>query len=196
MGTRGSVGVIVDGKYLGIYNHCDSYPGGLGEEVVAFVKETVKKKTGLSSLKRNMRKVEEIKQGQEPTDEQIEAYKQYADLSVSKQTYKDWYCLLRNIQGIDTFREIAKGKLKHCSFGSDFIKDSLFCEYAYVINLDDNTLEFYRGFQKESQEGNRFGTEPSDGYYPCKMVGKCPLKRIPKDWAKKFYAEEFAEDEV
>jgi hypothetical protein len=53
---------------------------------------------------------------------------------------------------------------------SSFIKDSLFCEYAYIINLDTNCLEFWVGFQKEPCESNRYGTEMSDGYYPCKMV--------------------------
>jgi hypothetical protein len=193
MGTRGSVGILLDGKFKGMYNHSDSYPGGLGDEVVSFIKEVNKTKTGWAKLKKNFRKVEEIKNNQKPTAEQIEAYKGYADLSVSNQTYEDWYCLLRNIQGVPSLTEILKGKLKHGFFANDFIKDSLFCEYAYVINLDDNTVEFYKGFQTSPQEGNRFGTEPNktDGeYYPCAMVGKCPLNKIPKNWAEKFYKED------
>lgn len=202
MGTRGSIGIILEEKYTGIYNHFDSYPESLGEQVVAFVKETNKTKTGWDKLKSNMQKVEVIQHGQEPTDEQIEKYKEYSDLSVSNQSYKDWYCLLRKIQGVETLREIMKGKLFHISPANDFIKDSLFCEYAYIINLDDMTIEFYVGYQHEPQEGNRFGIEPdkesaernpndkSSWYYPCKMVGKCPLKKIPKEWISKFYQEE------
>ena len=30
----------------------------------------------------------------------------------------------------------------------DFARDSLFCEYAYVVDLTRNTLEAYKGFQK------------------------------------------------
>lgn len=191
MGTRGSVGIVSGGKFRGVYNHSDSYPGGLGDDVVSFVKEVNKTKTGWARLKRNIAKVEPITD-KKPTPEEIEAYKQYADLSVSNQSYEDWYCLLRNIQGMQTFAEILKGNLKHASF-DDFVKDSLFCEYAYVINLDDNTIEFYKGFQTSPQEGNRFGTEPSKPggeYYPCAMVGKCPLKKIPKNWIEKFYKED------
>lgn len=199
MSTSGSVGIIAKGKYTGFYNHCDSYPGGMGENVVSFIKTINKTKTGWARLKRNIAKLEEIKKGQKPTPEQIEAYKEYADLSVSNQSYEDWYCLLRNIQGLPTLIEIMKGKLKHGFLYNDFIKDSVFCEYAYVINLDDNTIEFYKGFQTEPQEGNRFGVVPrkeGDEYYPCKMVGKCSLKKIPLKWHEKFYAEDFVEDEA
>lgn len=52
----------------------------------------------------------------------------------------------------------------------NFIKNSLFCEYAYIINLDNMTLEFYNGFQKKPQIGNRFGSNLKDGYYPCRLV--------------------------
>lgn len=69
--------------------------------------------------------------------------------------------------------------------GIDFIKDSLFCEYAYIINLDDEVLEFWKGFQKTPQKGNRYGTEsykPYEGcsheYYPCKLSLTFPLKEI------------------
>jgi hypothetical protein len=37
--------------------------------------------------------------------------------------------------------------------GGEFYKDGLFCEYAYIFNFDNDTLEFYTGF----------GTEPTTG---------------------------------
>jgi len=39
--------------------------------------------------------------------------------------------------------------------GIDFIKDSLFCEWAYLINLDRGVLEVYRGFQHKPAK-NRY----------------------------------------
>ena len=56
-----------------------------------------------------------------------------------------------------------------------FIQDSLMCEYAYVIDLDDHKLYFYVGWQNAPQEGNRYGVEPKTGqtgkrYYPCRLV--------------------------
>lgn len=59
-----------------------------------------------------------------------------------------------------------------------FIRDSLMCEYGYVVNLDLRALEFYVGFQLKSQSTNRYGAEitrhgqGSDmDYYPCKLAG-------------------------
>lgn len=62
---------------------------------------------------------------------------------------------------------------------NDFIKNSLFCEYAYIINLDDMILEFYVGFQKTPQLGNRFGVEKSNEiYYPCRLVSIFDINTI------------------
>lgn len=36
MGTRGLVGFIILGRKRGFYNHFDSYPEGLGEDIVRF----------------------------------------------------------------------------------------------------------------------------------------------------------------
>ena len=57
----------------------------------------------------------------------------------------DWYCLLRHAQGD---LNVYKNGLRYMIDNHDFIKDSLFCEYAYIINLDTKRLEFYVGFQK------------------------------------------------
>lgn len=62
-----------------------------------------------------------------------------------------------------------------------FIKDSLFCEYGYVINLDKNVLEFWVGFQHKPQEGNRYGTESiydDKEYYPCKLLLELPFGEL------------------
>ena len=56
------------------------------------------------------------------------------------------------------------------------IKNSLFCEYAYVADLDQQWLFFYIGLQTKPQKGNPYGTEPirsgySDKeYYPCRQA--------------------------
>ena len=62
----------------------------------------------------------------------------------------------------------------------NFIKNSLFCEWGYIINLDDNTLEIWKGFQQKSQKNNRYGCEKWEGYYPCKNIKKIKLEEIKK----------------
>lgn len=52
-----------------------------------------------------------------------------------------------------------------------FIKDSLFCEWAYFYDKDKRIFEIWRGFQKIPDHTNPFGQEQSeDGYYPCKRI--------------------------
>lgn len=64
---------------------------------------------------------------------------------------------------------------------SSFLYDSLFCEYAYIINLDDNTLELYEGFNKDADAPGRYAKyfEKNDGgYYGVKLVRTISLKTL------------------
>ena len=55
--------------------------------------------------------------------------------------------------------------------GIDFIKDSLFCEWAYFYDKDNRVFEIWKGFQKEPDPTNPFGQEKSENaYYPCKRI--------------------------
>lgn len=108
------------------------------------------------------------------------------DTNVGSACLRDWYCLLRRLQGnFNMYQKMIDNSNKIYMINSiDFIMDSLFCEYAYIINLDDNMLEFYTGFQHVPQEGNRYGTESTyeghDGtkYYPCKLLKTFSLNEI------------------
>lgn len=77
---------------------------------------------------------------------------------------------------------------------SDFGRDSLMCEYAYVLDLDAGVFEAYEGFQKTAGEpSGRFYTETPDeqGYYGCRLVSLWPLSILPtnEDFLKAFESE-------
>ena len=191
MGTRGLYGFRKNETDKISYNHCDSYPEGLGVDIMRFVRNHSNEE--MNELYDRIIMVDER---DKPTFEEKQNCRKNAsvDLNVSSGSEDDWYCLLRGMQG-------DLEKLYQCEFpymidNKDFIKDSLFCEYAYIINLDTNMLEYYEGFQKEPQDGNRYGEEANgNGYYPCRWVATIPLGTIRiaesvNDVVNEFMAEE------
>lgn len=176
MGTRGSYGFRKNGVDKLTYNHFDSYPSWLGRTVIEFCKNNT-----IDEMNEVYDNIFMVDRNSIPTELQIKECIEngFADFSVSTQKNTDWYCLLRNCQGnLECLKNIKPNSFAYMINNSDFIKDSLWCEYAYIINLDDEVLEFYKGFQKEPQEENRYGTEKNDGYYPCKLCLTVPLNEI------------------
>lgn len=193
MSTRGLYGFRKDGKDKLTYNHCDSYPEILGHKILNFCKDVP-----VETLKDFYDSIELVDEDTIPTPEQIKKCKEcgYADFSVGSRSDTSWYCLLRNLQGNFKILEeaIEKNHSIYMTDGNYFIKDSLFCEYAYIINLDSESLEFWIGFQTEPCEGNRYGEEPyqeylahGKEYYPCKFALNIPLNAIDNvnKWVKK-----------
>jgi len=143
MGTRGAYGFHKGGVDKITYNHWDSYPDGLGDEIAKFIKKTTIKQ--MNEIFEKIILVDE--HNSKPTKEQIKIYKEFADISVSCQSYEDWYCLLyKTKQDLSVYKEEG---IVHMMDGGDFVKDSLFCEWAYIINLDTNVLEVCGGFLKK-----------------------------------------------
>ena len=179
MSTRGLYGIRKNGVDKCTYNHSDSYPSWLGRKVLNFCANNT-----IENLEKFFNKIELVDESSKPTEEQIKKCVEagYYNGVVSTKSVDDWYCLLRNLQGnFDEYQDLIDNdevKTIFMTDGISFIKDSLFCEYAYIINLDDEVLEFYEGFQKEAQKGNRYGETEEDGYYPCKLVFTISLDEI------------------
>lgn len=175
MGTRGLYGFRKNGIDKTTYNHFDSYPDCLGKVMVEFCKAT-----SWPELNNIFDRIIMVEEDSTPTPKQIHECIEYYDGGVSTGKPEEWYCLLRDAQGNPN---VYKHGLKYMVDNQSFIKDSLFCEYAYIINLDTDCLEFWVGFQEKPDENNRYGTETHDNmdkYYPCKMVAEYPLDDIDR----------------
>lgn len=170
MGTRGLWGFRKNGEDKLTYNHYDSYPDYLGRTVVEFVKNHAKEE-----LDNIFKRIVLVDEDTPATAEAMVLCKRYCDTGVSTQNMTDWYCLLRRSQGCP---EAYANGLRFMIEYAGFIKNSLFCEYAYIINLDDNVLEYWVGYQKEPNKTNRYGNVKFDGYYPCKMLKTFNLNDI------------------
>ncbi len=177
MSTRGLYGLRKNGIDKYTYNHFDSYPSGLGRNVLEFCAEN-----DVNKLSKLFNNIELVYKNETPTKDQIDICKreEWADFSVSSGRDDEWYCLLRHLQG--NFKEYSKAiendKKVFMTNDAHFIKDSLFCEYAYIINLDDEVLEFFVGFQQKPQNNNRYGTNKKGKYYPCRLLYAIPLNKI------------------
>lgn len=179
MGTRGVYGYRLDGKDKLSYNHFDSYPTGLGVSIAHQVQALLE--IPEEELKETVRGLESVWEHEKASPELIEATKGYHDLNVSDQKPTDPYCLFRKAQG-DLLATLDIG---YYLDANDFIKESLFCEWGYIVNLDEMVLEIWRGFQKEPVPDGRYGTEKDEyDFYPCAMIAEFPLGEVTEDAVK------------
>lgn len=182
MGTRGFLGFVVDDQEKLAYNHFDSYPEGLGTQVLGFLRD-VAENNAARNLRDEARLLRVVKQGiDEPSETDIENLKPWTSLTVGEQSTAHWYNLLRETQG-DPDAILACGYIED---GSDFPSDSLFAEWGYVIDLDTETFEVYQGFQREPHDRGRFaereGRDSFTGrYYPVALVASWPLADLPDE---------------
>lgn len=178
MGTRGALGFKINNEYKISYNHYDSYISGLGVNVVKQL-INIKKKNQLNELKEKVKNIKLVNESIPPTKEDQKKYSKFLNSNVGgRSSSVQWYQLLRETQGDFLLDAILKDNLEHMLDSKNFLYDSLFCEYAYIINFDDNTFNVYIGFQKEPFNESEFGTQANENYYPVKLVYKEDLSKI------------------
>lgn len=107
-----------------------------------------------------------VKAQDKPTPEEMEKYKAFYNGDVNGGA-EEYYNLLRDIQG-EPKSYLDYPELDIMIDSEDFLQDSLFCEWAYIINLDENQLEIYRGFQTEPKSSRYYDETDSSNkeYYP------------------------------
>jgi len=184
MGTRGFIGWAIDGQLKMAYNHFDSYPSGLGVGVLEWLREAQSTGDKHAAMVEAVRALRVIPQdAPPPTAEQIQEMKRYANPGVggpiTNKEVHDWYQLLRNTQG-DPAAILDAGYIEDAS---DFAQDSLFCEWGYLIDLDEGVLEVYEGFQTKPHSSGRFAP-PTD---QVALIRRYQLNGLPTN-------EEFLED--
>lgn len=167
MSTRGALGWRYKNKDKLAYNHSDSYPDGLG----LIVKDYISKFSD-TELIQHYEKTKIVYDKDVPTKEQIEICKENktTDFGVSNGSEYNWYCLLRNAQG--DLEKYANVGIMLDSGG--FVYDALFCEYAYIINLDRKILEIYSNKGIDS----RYTSSATKEHTPVKLTCVISLKAL------------------
>lgn len=181
MGTRGFVGFVSDEKETIVYNHWDSYPSGVGETVLSFVQSLDPHTEEV--YREKAKTVKHVSDDVPPTRDQIVELIGHANLNVSTRDVDEWYVLLRETHGVPS-AILDCGYAEHAP---EWPLDSLFCEWGYLVNFDDRTLEVYRGFQTNPPAKGRWrGRTPapryegdSGGYHAVDLVATYSFDDLP-----------------
>lgn len=169
MGTRNLTMVIANGKTkVAQYGQWDGYPSGQGATALNFLKS--------ANLNEFKGKVSECRFITEEEAKRAEKLK--------NGIFKQKYPALNRNHGADILSLINTMPNLILQDSSDFAADSLFCEWAYVIDLDNHNLEVYKGFNTSPcPEGERFAhlqtKEREDKYYPIRHVKTYSLDKLP-----------------
>jgi hypothetical protein len=199
MGTRHLICVFKDGGYrVAQYGQFDGYPEGHGLGVLDFLTKEMDKDLFLQKLNNVSFGTEE-----ELHDQWQECGADNSGLvgfDVANLHEKIYPENSRNTGSriLSIIQNSTKTLLLDNSLA--FAGDSLFCEWAYVIDFDKNTFEVYKGFNKSPvDECERFyglndGIEcySGDKYYPVKLVASFDLDNLPtvKEFLNKFKDDE------
>lgn len=188
VGTRHLIAVVKDGKFkVAQYGQWDGYPNGQGVAILRFLRS--------ADLAEFSRKVDLCRFG---SDTEIEAaYAAYSTggwmtLEQSNAFKASPFAYLSRDTGADILGVImAADESLMLKDSSAFAADGLFCEWAYVIDLDKQSFEVYRGFYKTpAPDGERFAylngevekrDEKIGTYYPVHLAKTYPLGSLPSD---------------
>lgn len=192
MGTRNLTCIKKNGKYvLAKYCQWDGYYEGQGKIIADFLRkpgniEKLRARADdLAFITDDELKAKWISVGANPDED-------FVSWDVSELFGQKWPELHRNMGG-DILDAICKSEGTFKTIDSlTFAADSLFCEFAYVIDFDENTFSWYEGFNHSPlNETERFhflqtNDPPKDyretPYYPVRMKGSVPLEpdKIPE----------------
>ncbi len=167
MSTRGTYGFRHDSADKLIYNHADSQPETLGLNILRELRDVENWNVILDRIEGLVSIPEERLLSGHTSMAETEIRRAFPDLEY-KCVPKNVYDLYQPLQG--TLQPYLDGKLMFLPDASDFIHNSLHCEWAYIANLYSETFEIWKGLQTKPDPDNRHGTEHDRmACFPCKM---------------------------
>lgn len=187
MGTRNLTAVFFNGEYrVAQYGQWDGYPSGQGLTILNLLSD----KSKLEKLKENLLKVRFVDDEKDKgfLDEYNNNAPEWSSESDNR-TYeqKRWFSSYAS-------RDLGGKILPSIALSDDdeillfdkisFAGDSLFCEFAYVVDLDKNTFEVYEGFNKEELDlSERFASTECDHdeYKQVKFKHSFDISSLPSE---------------
>lgn len=202
MGTRHLTCVVCgDAFMVAQYGQWDGYPEVTGKYVLEFAREYLTTEEGRLAFRNAVRAVKHRTEEEwAEIAEQLRLKSGWLSLAESEEFRKKLPELHRDT-GCEILDMIRWGECRGVNLNVDFGADSLFCEWAYVLDLDRNVLEVYRGFQTEPHSDGRWAKYPvcdeerrnhKTVYYPIRLVKEYPFDDLPGNDA---FIAEFKEKE-
>lgn len=180
MGTRNLSIAIIDGKVkIAQYGQWDGYLSCAGIGILEFIKNGLDYGRFCEAL----RKCEFI------SEEDIKALwtsvganpnSTFVGTDIADK-FQELYPELYRDMGYEVFSKVQNDGFGRLKNDYDFAADSLFCEYAYVLDMDNKCLEIYTGFNQEPlNEDERFYPLQigNPKYYPVKLFKKMTFDEI------------------
>ena len=182
MGTRHLIAVVKDNEYkVAQYGQWDGYIESAGRSILEFLKIDFNKILFEKQLSKiSYATNDEIKDmwteaGADPNSNMVSMDVSNKFKQLYPENSRDTSAkILQIIQNTDKPLKLENN--------IDFAKDSVFCEYGYVIDLDKNVFEVYMGFNKTplAKEERFYSDEHNEEeYYPIKLLAKFDFNNLP-----------------
>lgn len=198
MGTR-NLTLVQSNNSLKVaqYGQWDGYPSGNGVIILEFVRSLIAGNLVTAFRDKVNALTEWTEADQDEALKSVGITDGWATFEQSA-ALKAKYPGIHRDTGASILSMILEGTVSQVSLNTDFASDSLFCEWAYLINLDANTLEVYEGFNKEPLDADqRFAyltekREADSEYHPIKKVKEFTFDALPtnEDFLKILEPEE------
>ena len=191
MGTRNLTAIKVDGDIkVAQYGQWDGYPDGAGLNIMNTIQQVIAQ-NGVGYLANNVRNCRVL--------ENDEVVALYEELGIEgewisfedAERFKEAHPQLDRDMGSDIVRFIYNNGPCDISLSTDFATDSLFCEWAYIVDLDNEAVEVYCGGCRDVIDGNgfaeAFGTDDVVGLIARTSfdeIADGDIEQIAEDWAE------------
>lgn len=172
------------------YGQWDHYPSGQGLTVLEFLRDIIAK----GELEKFKERIDSMRWG---TEEELQSVREDSNWETNTPWVSRDYGagILQMIHDgtyyVNNFPSEKVKKSTHVEWltnHEDFLKDSLFCEGCFVVDLDSRVFEYHEGFNKTPVTEGRFKDvgpiKEQDGsveYHPVRLVATFSLDDLPND---------------
>jgi len=160
---RGVAGFYYDKPML-IYQNENAEPEKLGVNILSELR-TYNLGESLSFIRKSVLGDLFSADEADPASERLKLrFMQHFPLELVRRNAKTMYDLFEPLQG--TLKPYIDGLVDYYPDGSDFVGDSHFCKWGYVLNVDKEQFEILRGDQTDEVK------EEESPYYPKLPIAK------------------------